>query len=49
MRTLLIILALSLGLQACGFKGPLVLPAPAAQSAPSQTTPAPTPNQDIKQ
>jgi predicted small lipoprotein YifL len=41
MRALLIILALGLGLQACGLKGPLVLPAPAAQSAPSgQTNPA---------
>ncbi|WP_338620046.1 lipoprotein [Paludibacterium sp. THUN1379] len=46
MRTLTLSLIIAVCLSACGFKGPLYLPAkPAAKPAPTQAAPAPVPVQ----
>ncbi|MHB1233528.1 MAG: LPS translocon maturation chaperone LptM [Burkholderiales bacterium] len=46
MRIVFILLCAACGLQGCGLKGPLVLPAPAAQSAPVPQPAPPAQQQD---
>jgi len=43
MRIAFILLCVACGLQGCGLKGPLVLPAPAAQTAPAPQPAPPAP------